>query len=76
MNIRREIHNFLMITAGAIIAAFSIEDFLAPNNIFDGGIVGVSMIVSREGRCSWTQRTRLTSATATTSYTAITWLKV
>ena len=46
MNIRREIHNFLMITAGAIIAAFSIEDFLAPNNIFDGGIVGVSMIVS------------------------------
>ena len=46
MNIRREIHNFIMITAGAIIAAFSIEDFLAPNNIFDGGIVGVSMIVS------------------------------
>ena len=46
MNIKREIHNFLMITAGAIIAAFSIEDFLAPNNIFDGGIVGVSMIVS------------------------------
>ena len=46
MNIRREIHNFLMITAGSIIAAFSIEDFLAPNNIFDGGIVGVSMIVS------------------------------
>lgn len=30
----------------AIIAAFAIEEFLAPNDIFDGGIVGVSMITS------------------------------
>lgn len=35
-----------MIAVGAVIAAFAIEDFLAPNNIFDGGIVGVSMIVA------------------------------
>lgn len=46
MNIKKEIFNFIMITAGAIIAAFAIQDFLAPNNIFDGGIVGVAMIVS------------------------------
>jgi len=43
---RNEILNFIMITVGAIIAAFAIEDFLAPNNIFDGGIVGVSMIAA------------------------------
>lgn len=46
MNKKNELFNFIMITVGAIIAAFSIEDFLAPNNIFDGGIVGVSMIVA------------------------------
>ncbi len=46
MNKKNEILNFIMITAGAIIAAFGIEDFLAPNKIFDGGIVGVSMIAS------------------------------
>lgn len=36
----------IMLTAGAILAAFSVEEFLAPNRIFDGGIVGVSMILS------------------------------
>ena len=44
--IQTEIINFVMITLGAVIAAFSIEDFLAPNHIYDGGIVGVSMIVA------------------------------
>ncbi len=46
MKKKNEIIDFLMITMGAIIAAFAIEDFLAPNSTFDGGIVGVSMIVS------------------------------
>ncbi|MCR5674314.1 MAG: YitT family protein [Lachnospiraceae bacterium] len=45
-SIKIEIFNFVMITVGAIIAAFSIEEFLAPNQIFDGGIVGVSMITA------------------------------
>ena len=31
---------------GALIAAFAIGGFLAPNKIFDGGIVGVAMIIS------------------------------
>lgn len=46
MNKRSEILNIIMVTVGAVIAAFSIQDFLAPNSIFDGGIVGVSMIIS------------------------------
>ena len=35
----------IMVTAGAVIAAFSLEEFLVPNNIFDGGITGISMII-------------------------------
>ena len=35
-----------MITVGAVIAAFGIEEFLVSNRIFDGGIVGVAMITA------------------------------
>lgn len=34
------------LTIGAVIAALSIEIFLAPNNIIDGGIVGISIMTS------------------------------
>lgn len=34
------------LTLGALIAAFAIECFLVPNNIIDGGIVGVSIILN------------------------------
>lgn len=34
-----------MIIAGAVLAAFSIEEFLSPNRIFDGGVTGASMIL-------------------------------
>lgn len=37
---------YSMITAGAIIAAFAIEEFLVPNTILDGGIVGISIIIN------------------------------
>lgn len=37
---------FLMCAAGSVIAAFAIEEFLAPNTILDGGVVGISMMVS------------------------------
>jgi uncharacterized membrane-anchored protein YitT (DUF2179 family) len=43
---KEDVFNSIMIAIGAIIAAFAIEDFLAPNKIFDGGIVGVSMIAA------------------------------
>ncbi|MBP5775716.1 MAG: YitT family protein [Clostridiales bacterium] len=35
------------ITVGAVIAAFALEEFLVPFKILDGGIVGVSMIISQ-----------------------------
>jgi len=36
----------LLIQAGAFMAAFSLDSFLVPNRILDGGIVGISIIVS------------------------------
>ena len=35
-----------MIITGAVIAAFALEEFLAPNHILDGGVTGISMILS------------------------------
>lgn len=37
---------FIFLTLGPFIAAFALEVFLVPNNIIDGGIVGVSIILS------------------------------
>ena len=34
------------LSLGAFIAGFAIDTFLAPNNIIDGGVVGISMILS------------------------------
>lgn len=34
------------LTVGASIAAFALEGFLVPNNIIDGGVIGISMIAS------------------------------
>jgi len=42
---KEELISWLTVTIGAIVAAFALEEFLAPNNIFDGGITGVSMIL-------------------------------
>lgn len=38
--------SLIMITGGSVVAALAVEEFLSPNNIFDGGVVGVGMIVS------------------------------
>ena len=35
-----------MITIGAVVAAFAIEEFLAPCTILDGGVVGISIIIN------------------------------
>lgn len=40
------IPRLIFITFGAFIAAFALEGFLIPNNMIDGGIVGVSMMLS------------------------------
>ncbi|MBR0107961.1 MAG: YitT family protein, partial [Pyramidobacter sp.] len=38
---------YLLLTVGAAIAALALEEFLVPFQILDGGVVGVSMIVSQ-----------------------------
>ncbi|MBR2780143.1 MAG: YitT family protein [Eubacteriaceae bacterium] len=38
--------DMLLLAAGSFIAAFAIEEFLAPCLILDGGVVGISMILS------------------------------
>lgn len=42
----REVFSYVMLVAGAAIAAFSIEEFLVPCTILDGGIVGISIMVN------------------------------
>ena len=42
----REISSYAMLILGAIIAAFSIEEFLVPCTILDGGIVGISIMIN------------------------------
>jgi uncharacterized membrane-anchored protein YitT (DUF2179 family) len=39
------IYRLIMILIGALLAAASIELFLIPNNIIDGGIIGISLIL-------------------------------
>ena len=39
--------NFFWITIGAFLAAVAIRIFLLPNNLIDGGIIGVSLICAR-----------------------------
>ena len=46
-HLRAELISFFMMTGGAVLAAFALEEFLAPNEIFDGGVVGVSMIAEK-----------------------------
>lgn len=37
---------FTILTIGAFIVAFALECFLIPNNIIDGGVIGVSMMLN------------------------------
>lgn len=43
---RNMIIRFSFLTLGAFIAGFALEGFLIPNNMIDGGIVGISMMLS------------------------------
>lgn len=38
---------YVMITIGALLASFAIEEFLIPATILDGGITGISMILEK-----------------------------
>ena len=38
--------SFFTLIAGAVIAAFAIEEFLVPNTILDGGVIGVGIMIN------------------------------
>ena len=44
---REKVVPYIMITLGAILAAFSLEEFLIPSTILDGGITGISIIINQ-----------------------------
>lgn len=46
-NVLKIILDFLIITIGALIAAFALGSFLIPNTILDGGINGISIMLSK-----------------------------
>lgn len=46
-NILKTFIDFLIITLGAVIAAFALGEFLIPNMILDGGINGISLMLSK-----------------------------
>ncbi len=44
--LRKEIINVLLITAGIFSAAFGLKGFLIPNEFIDGGVTGISLLIS------------------------------
>ena len=44
-SIKQQVISYIMLLIGAFLAALSIEKFLLPNKIIDGGIVGVSILL-------------------------------
>lgn len=46
VKILRWFKNILFLTFGAVITGCALETFLVPNKIIDGGVIGISMIVS------------------------------
>lgn len=46
-NYLKKILSYLVIILGAMLAAYSLDTFLIPNNILDGGVTGISIIVSK-----------------------------
>lgn len=43
----KTILTFFMLTIGSITGAYALETFLIPNNILDGGVTGISIIISK-----------------------------
>lgn len=46
-NYLKTIFSYIFIILGAMIAAYSLDAFLIPNNILDGGVTGISIIISK-----------------------------
>jgi len=45
-DLKREVKRYIFLFIGSIFAAIGLEVFLVPNNIIDGGIIGISIISS------------------------------
>lgn len=45
--ILKQIITIISLTLGAILAAYALESFLIPNSVLDGGITGISIIISK-----------------------------
>lgn len=45
-NVMKIIWEFVVLSVGAIIAAFAIEEFLVPNTILDGGVIGIGIMIN------------------------------
>ncbi len=45
IRIRESIQDFLLIAFGVVIAGFALKGFLVPNQFFDGGITGISLLI-------------------------------
>lgn len=43
---KKHLINFIVMTIGAIVAAFALEGFLIPNEIIDGGIMGIAIMTN------------------------------
>ncbi|MBR4618839.1 MAG: YitT family protein [Bacilli bacterium] len=43
----REFLSYVIITIGVIISSFAIDTIILPNNILDGGVTGISIIISK-----------------------------
>src|SRR5262249_50745524 len=37
--------DILLIVAGVVVAGFALKSFLVPNNFFDGGVTGISLLI-------------------------------
>ncbi len=46
MNLKPFVNKFFLLSFGVILVAVGLEMFLVPNNIIDGGVIGVSIILS------------------------------
>ena len=43
----KEVLSYLIITIGVLIASYAIDSVILPNSILDGGVTGISIIISR-----------------------------
>ena len=46
-NLFREVLSYVIITIGVIISSYALETILIPNTILDGGVTGISIIISK-----------------------------